>query len=65
MSEEPTALEPAATWDIVVDHGPEELSDDQLTALHQWCEDREIALPPAAEVAEAMVTRGLIERDSR
>lgn len=35
------------------------LTDAELKRLHAWCLDHEIALPPAALVAEAMETREL------
>lgn len=33
------------------------LTDDELERLHAWCLDHEIALPPAAWVAEAVAVR--------
>lgn len=53
-------FEIAFLWDTVERGKVGALTDEKLAALHQFCVEHDIALPPAADVATEMEKRGLL-----
>ena len=53
-------FEIAFLWDTVERGNVGALTDEKLRALHEFCTEHDIALPPAADVATEMEKRGLL-----